>query len=1156
MAGRKEYEMLFQLNAQLGGSYNSTFSKAQREIAQMQDKIKSLSKTQSDIAAYQRQQNAVEATRSKLSVLQQQYNNIQKEIKETEGYSSSLQNKLLSKQQQIEKTSASLTEQTSKLNTMGNALREAGVDTDNLARKSSELSAEMDRLKRKQEETASGALNAGTKFDEAFDLIQSAVTTSVAARSLKEIYEAVEECTKASIEFESAITGVFKTVDGSDAQLSAIKQGIKDMATEIPATTTEIAGVAEAAGQLGIATEDVLDFTRVMIDLGESTNLSADEAATSLAKFANITGTSADNYSRLGSVVVDLGNNFATTEADIVAMSTRLASAGTISGLTEYEIMALAAAMSSVGIEAEAGGTAMAQTLNAIETAVATQSKELNEFARLAGMSASEFASAWQNTPMLALQSFIAGLGSLDEKGESTVLVLEELGLTGIRQSNMLKSLGLAAETMSGSIETAGKAWRENTALTIEASKRYATTESQIKMMQNSFNNLKISVGDALVPELQGLVGVSGDVLDGVTEFVEQNPAVVKSITAFVGVLGVATTGVIAYSTAAKVAKSLELASLFTTAGPIMLTVGAIAALTAGVMGAVDAYNDAQAAARNYGDEVVAAVEEYKQAVNTADELEENINEWKALNETISSGSASVDEVTAAKEKLKDTEQWLIDNYGIYMDADGTISDEEIKSLEMRNKELRETAKLKAEIALYDAKERYDEAKGEIGDKQEKRDALVTENSKLSQKQLVLQSHNNAWQQTLNSEAYQNASPSEQQAMFSSTIGQLNNDLANMGYEEVYAGFHQVGTEIAEINSEIEKNQEDINTYNTELLEYSESASEYKQAARDMIDLDIQELPTENFELFTAAANSIGKQAVDAELAAAEIESYAAQLTEAARASGLLSENQQITFNADGAMNVIEMVEDGIDELDNKEAEISVKADSEMAEIKLNDTMYKVLKYDQTTGVATLSADGKTAFGQIDIATGEVHKFSEEEASAFLNANTDSFNANINSAKQNLAGLDGKRVTVTTVFRSVYQTIKQAFTGNSEEGGFATGTRNAPPGAHWVGENGPELLWFEGGEKVLDARSSAELMKSYNNATNNFSTTHNEPLFADSSPTPFGRFDITIAPQLIVQGGASDDIESKFQEFSDIVTGNVIEALREAGIDEKRGAYA
>lgn len=159
---------------------------------------------------------------------------------------------------------------------------------------------------------------------------------------------------KSAIDFEEAFTGVEKTVDGTEQQMAELKQGIRDMAKEIPSTTTEISAVAEAAGQLGIKTEDILSFTRVMIDLGNSTNLSAEEAASALAKFANVTKMSAKDYDKLGATIVALGNNFATTEADIVAMATRLAATGELAGLSQSQILSLATAMSSVGIEAEA----------------------------------------------------------------------------------------------------------------------------------------------------------------------------------------------------------------------------------------------------------------------------------------------------------------------------------------------------------------------------------------------------------------------------------------------------------------------------------------------------------------------------------------------------------------------------------------------------------------------------------------------------------------------------------------------------------------------------------------------------------------------------------------------------------------------------------
>lgn len=315
---------------------------------------------------------------------------------------------------------------------------------------------------------------------------------------------------KAAVDFESAFAGVEKTVDATEEQLASLKQGILDMSTEMPASASEIAGVAEAAGQLGIATDDVLSFTKVMIDLGESTNLTAEEAASALAKFANITGTQASEYSNLGATIVDLGNNFATTESDIVAMSTRLASAGTIAGLSETDILALATAMSSVGIQAEAGGTAMTQTLTAISSAVngtsEKEQKQLQLLGEISGMTAKEFAKTWNDKPIEAINAFIGGLGNMSEDSAATQEALETLGMTGVRQSNMIQSLALASDQLSGAVQTANQAWAENTALETEASKRYQTTESQLAMLKNQFVELAIKLGESLLPIIKDLV--------------------------------------------------------------------------------------------------------------------------------------------------------------------------------------------------------------------------------------------------------------------------------------------------------------------------------------------------------------------------------------------------------------------------------------------------------------------------------------------------------------------------------------------------------------------------------------------------------------------------------------------------------------------------
>ena len=341
---------------------------------------------------------------------------------------------------------------------------------------------------------------------------------------------------KSAMSWESAFAGVKKTNDevvDSNGNVvysyADLESGLRGLAAQLPASHEEIAGVAEAAGQLGIKSQDVVSFTKTMIDMGESTNLSAEDAASAIAKIANITGLTSDEYQRFGSSVVALGNNFATTESDIVSMANRLAASGTLAGLTNQEILGLATAMSSVGIEAEAGGTAMTQTLSAIESAVAAGGEDLQKFATVAGESSEEFASKWKNKPVEAIQDFIRGLGKLDEKGESATMVLDDMGLSGVRQSNMLKSLALAADTMTGAVDLSNRAWNENTALTNEASTRYETTESKLKMLKNQVVDMAIDFGGPFVDALKNGLEASKPLIqtlsDMAKKFNELSPA-------------------------------------------------------------------------------------------------------------------------------------------------------------------------------------------------------------------------------------------------------------------------------------------------------------------------------------------------------------------------------------------------------------------------------------------------------------------------------------------------------------------------------------------------------------------------------------------------------------------------------------------------------
>lgn len=318
---------------------------------------------------------------------------------------------------------------------------------------------------------------------------------------------------KVGMDFESAFAGVTKTVDGTAEEMQVLRQGIRDLATELPASAVEIANVAESAGALGIAKENILDFTEVMINLGETTNLTADQAATDLAQFANITKMDPANYERLGSTIVALGNDGASTEAQIVGMAQRIAGAGEQIGLTEQQTLAWASAAASLGLEVEAGGTAISRAFVETSKSVSKGGKDLQKFAKVAGVSARDFAEAFEEDASGAVRMLIGGLGELDAQGINTFQVLEDLGFADARVQDTLLRLASGTEVLDDALETANRAWEENTALVTEAEKRYATTQSKLAILGNELKDMGISMFDTFKPAIEWSI-------DGLTNFV------------------------------------------------------------------------------------------------------------------------------------------------------------------------------------------------------------------------------------------------------------------------------------------------------------------------------------------------------------------------------------------------------------------------------------------------------------------------------------------------------------------------------------------------------------------------------------------------------------------------------------------------------------
>ena len=343
---------------------------------------------------------------------------------------------------------------------------------------------------------------------------------------------------KASLDFESTFTSVRKTVDATEAEFDALAASSKAMSTQIAASTGEINEVMATAGQLGIHNDYLVGFARTMIDLGNSTDIVADKAASTLAKFANITNMDQSLFGNLGATLVDLGNKFATTESSIMEMSLRLAAAGHQVGLSEAQILGFAAALSSVGIEAEMGGSAFSKALVKMEVAAATGGEALEDFARVSGLTAEGFKSLFESDPAGAFQAFITGLSRMDEEGVSAIATLNDIGIAEVRLRDTLLRAVNANELFARTQDVAINAWQENTALTEEAGKRYATTESRLINLKNTALLFAQRLGDDLNPTIQRLIDGAGDLMKGFLDMDEAQRMQIIRMAAYAAAAG------------------------------------------------------------------------------------------------------------------------------------------------------------------------------------------------------------------------------------------------------------------------------------------------------------------------------------------------------------------------------------------------------------------------------------------------------------------------------------------------------------------------------------------------------------------------------------------------------------------------------------------
>lgn len=1105
MASRKEYEMLFQLNAQLGGGYKSTFGNAQKQLLEMQKGIQDLNRIQGDISAYQKQQEAVGNTAKKLDVLKQQYDNIQKEMRETEGYSSDLENKLLSKQQQIDKTAASLERQTQKLQEMDAALREAGVDTDDLTGESKRLEAEIDGLKQKQEEAADGASSFGDQAVGAFESVSNALAAAGIAAALHEIYEAYVECVKIAAEYEATMSTVEAISGASAEELGALSDKAKELGATTKFTATESAEAMTYMAMAGWDAQQMLDGMDGVLQLaaasGEDLALVSDIVTDSMTAF----GLTAADTGHYADVLAAAATN---ANTNVAIMGETFKYAAPVAGALGYTIEDVSTAiglMANAGVKGSNAGTALRNVFNGLLEGVTLTGAAFGECevsAVKADGTMMDFA-----TTIDTLRGYFGQMTEA-ERVNNAITIAGQRGYSGLLA--ILNATDEDYAKLTNSINNCSGAAKRM------ADVRMDNLKGDVTLMNSAWDALRVTIGERFNPELRFLVQLWTDIGTLLNDFAVKHPALVKSLMVFVGVIGAAVAGIAGFVAITKVA--IPLFQLFTASIPgvniVMGVAAGIAALAAAITGAVAAANEGvpsmnelAAAARGYNSAMgeinstysdsiadtmatVSVAEKYierlKELEQVGDKTDEQEKEWHntlvllsqampeladmidLTNDTIEGGTAALEANTEAwkrnaQEKAK--QEYLNSVAEQYNDILTEQAQNEIKYTEATIKKQLAVEKFNAAQArmseLYaDAQAEAAEYTRAFGEARDATSYLTDEYYNLVHEANAAQDEISKCDKTirnLNKAMEEDAAAvAEAEAAMASAEEAIDAMNGAMGEQT------QASSDLADAQAQVAAIIEDTTATLAGLVEAYNDAYDaaYKSISGQYALWD------EADDVVATSADSINKA----------LESQATYWSD--YNTNLLSLRDR-TSEIEGLSEVIASFADGSNESVNAIAGMASASDDDLRRMVEN---WKAVQEEQEAASGAI-ADLKTDFTNT---MDELQQEMEADIEA-LDLSADAAAA----AKLTVQGYINGSLGMLPQVRSAYQQLASAAIsalggstpstnvrkpGNSVKSyAYASGTKNADTGWALVGEFGPEMVYFGGGEKVFTAAETAAM---------------------------------------------------------------------------------
>lgn len=1163
MPSRKEFVMQFQLDAELGKSYNTTFSKAQSEIAQFQKEIQALSKVQTDISAYEKQQSAVDATKRKLEALQEQYSNIQHEIENTKKFSSELENKLLSKQQQIDKTSASLEQQTQKLEQMDTALKDAGVNTSNLSQESSRLGAQIEDLKERQEEAASSADDFGEQSVSAFDAINQAIAAAGIATALHEIYEAYMECVSVAGDFEAGMSNVKALTGASTEEMNLLSEKAKELGADTKFSAQE---AADAMGYMGMAGWD------------------AQEMLSGMDGVLNLAAASGEDLAQVSDIVTDSLTAFGLKASDTAHFSDVLAMAATKSntnvalmGETFRYVAPVAGALGysvedtavAIGLMANAGtkGSQAGTSLRAVMTNLAKPTKQVQSYIDALGISLTDAGGTVKpfNVLIDEMREAFANLTEAQRIEYATGIAGTE-GLTAM--TAIINASNDDFESLTGNINNATGAAQRMAAIKMD------NLNGDLELMNGSWEALKTTIGEQFIPEMRILYGLGADVGDLLNDFVQKHPALVKATATFVAVIGAATAGIGAYVAITKVA--VPLIGVLTASIPgvnvimgVATAIGAVAAAVVGFTTATDdgipsvkeltesarqmeetldeantVYSDtveSTMAAASVADNYITKLEEMGDYASlSAEDQQEYHNILALLCQTVPELADHIDlqnnVIRGGTDALRaNTEEWkrnaLQQAYqekltAIYAAQADVLIEAEKNSIGLTNAKLAQEA---ANDKLCESNKRLEELQREANDKAQEYyektgqhknsiDFLTQEYDDLSVSIWDTREELDEAQKSV--EAYQEAVDADAEAV---EAAKAEMELAEEAVENLTGATEAGSFSTEEAAAQYESVASSVENVMSKVNSLTESYNEAYQAAYDSI--------SDQYAIWDETAEVV---ATDADTINSALESQTQYWSDY---NANLESLRGRTGDIEGLGEVIASFADGSEDSVNAIAGLASASDEDLAAMVEN---WKGLQAEQDLAAGSV-ADLKTDFtATMDELTAELATDIEAmdlgtEAAESAKATIQGY---VNAAYDMLPQVQSAYARIASAATAALTPPNVGSTGNIP--GYAVGTDSAAPGFAYVGEHGPELVYFGGGEQVMTAAETAAIL---------------------SPPTPVeaaytgDRGPVSISISFPIQGNATPETVEVLRGYGDDFAERVMDVLEDAGIETARRSY-